>query len=383
MLSLPAVVPRVFAALALLLGLAAPLQAQQVPKTAGRGLRGQYFEGQNFETLIVTRLDPTIDFDWTYGPTSPDKSTQRFLSPAPGVPAEGFSVRWMGHLYIPVSGRYTFRILNDDGMRVWLGGKKILDAWRDQVATETATEIELVGGRYYPLRAEYYQVQWDTRARLTWQLPGSAAEPQPIPADNLYAALPPSAKPIPNAAVRPRRVAAPAPVVPSVAPAAPIARAAPAPARRTAPVPRRPAPTPPVAPPAAALPGPATAPDTLPDLATLRKGAAVTLSNLYFTQSTATLLPTSRPLLNQLARMLRAQPALRLEIAGHTDNVGEPALNLRLSEQRARTVRRYLVQQGIDSVRLTAVGYGGTRPVADNRDPQQRPRNRRVEVVVQ
>ena len=46
-------------------------------------------------------------------------------------------------------------------------------------------------------------------------------------------------------------------------------------------------------------------------------------------------------------------------------------------------VRRYLVQQGIDSLRLTARGYGGTRPVADNRDPQQRPRNRRVEVIVQ
>jgi outer membrane protein OmpA-like peptidoglycan-associated protein len=121
----------------------------------------------------------------------------------------------------------------------------------------------------------------------------------------------------------------------------------------------------------------------LPDLAALSRGAAVTLPNLYFTQSTASLLPTSRPMLNALARRLREQPRLRLEIAGHTDNVGEPALNLRLSEQRARVVRQYLVQQGIDSARLTARGYGGTRPVADNRDPRQRPRNRRVEVVVQ
>ncbi|WP_311181763.1 OmpA family protein [Hymenobacter volaticus] len=56
---------------------------------------------------------------------------------------------------------------------------------------------------------------------------------------------------------------------------------------------------------------------------------------------------------------------------------------MRLSEQRAQVVRRYLVQQGIDSARLVARGYGGTRPVADNRDPQQRARNRRVEVVVQ
>jgi outer membrane protein OmpA-like peptidoglycan-associated protein len=121
----------------------------------------------------------------------------------------------------------------------------------------------------------------------------------------------------------------------------------------------------------------------LPDFRTLTRGAAVTLPNLYFTQSTASLLSTSRPVLNSLARTLRQQPTLRLEIAGHTDNIGDAALNLRLSEQRARVVRQYLVQQGIDSVRLVARGYGGTRPVADNHDMQQRARNRRVEVVVQ
>jgi len=121
----------------------------------------------------------------------------------------------------------------------------------------------------------------------------------------------------------------------------------------------------------------------LPDLSALSKGAALALPNLYFTQSTAALLPSSRPILNALAQTLRTKPDLRLEIAGHADNVGDPGLNLRLSDQRARVVRRYLMQQGIDSGRLVARGYGGTRPVADNRDLQQRARNRRVEVVVQ
>lgn len=107
------------------------------------------------------------------------------------------------------------------------------------------------------------------------------------------------------------------------------------------------------------------------------------LTSLYFTRSTADLLPASRPTLDALAQTLRRQPALRLEIAGHTDNVGEAGRNLRLSQQRVLLVQRYLVQQGIDSLRLTARGYGGSRPVADNRDPQRRPLNRRVEVVVQ
>jgi outer membrane protein OmpA-like peptidoglycan-associated protein len=139
-------------------------------------------------------------------------------------------------------------------------------------------------------------------------------------------------------------------------------------------VPRRPAPVRPVLP--ASIPAP------LPILAALPRGTVVALPSLYFTQSTASLLPASRPTLTALVQALRQRPALRLEIAGHTDNVGKADQNLRLSQQRAQVVRRYLVQQGIDSLRLTARGYGGTRPVADNRDPQQRPRNRRVEVVV-
>ena len=121
----------------------------------------------------------------------------------------------------------------------------------------------------------------------------------------------------------------------------------------------------------------------LPTLSTLTKGETLTLPNLYFTRSMAALLPTSYPTLNALAHTLQQQPTLRLTIAGHTDNIGDATLNQKLSEQRAQVVRRYIVQQGIDSLRLATVGYGGTRPVADNHDPRQRPRNRRVEVVVE
>ncbi|AHJ99633.1 hypothetical protein Hsw_4038 [Hymenobacter swuensis DY53] len=349
------------------------------PRTKGAGLRGQYYEGQNFGKLALSRIDPGIDFNWTIGPTG-----DHFVSPGPGVPGEWFSARWKGHLYAPVTGVYTFRMTTDDGMRVWVGGQRILNSWQNQAVSSYTAQIALTAGRYYPIRVDYYQAGQDSRASLAWQLPATMEEPQPIPAAYLYASLPATAVPIPVAAskpeaqpVRPQTAGLPpgvtsTPLKPAVVVGRrPVAPVAPRPVRR----PRRtPPPTNPVAP-----------PDTvpLPDLSALSKGAAVTLPNLYFTQSTAALLPSSRPTLNALARRLREQPAMRLEIAGHTDNVGEAALNLRLSEQRARVVRQYLVQQGIDSVRLAARGYGGTRPVADNRDPQQRPRNRRVEVVVQ
>ncbi|WP_048825386.1 PA14 domain-containing protein [Hymenobacter sp. DG25B] len=352
---------------------------------------GQYYNGRSFEELAYTRTDPTIDFDWTYSSPGPGQPPQRFRSPAPGVSGDDFSIRWTGHLYVPVTGLYTFRILSDDGMRVWIGGKRVLSSWRDQRVTAVTTQVQLTGGRYYPIRVEYYQVQWDTRALLTWQLPASSEPAQPISPENLYAALPSSAKPIPREAERPRPKTPPVESV-SSAPLAPakttpaVVRAVRPPVRRSAvvrPARRAPVATLPEPPVPVAAPADTPAASALPDLSTLTKGTAVTLPNLYFTQGKATLLPTSRPILNQLVRTLRAQPALRLEIAGHTDNVGNAELNRQLSEQRARNVRQYLMQHGIDSVRLTPRGYGGTRPVADNRDPKQRPRNRRVEVVVE
>jgi outer membrane protein OmpA-like peptidoglycan-associated protein len=82
--------------------------------------------------------------------------------------------------------------------------------------------------------------------------------------------------------------------------------------------------------------------------------------------------------LDTLARVLGSYPALRLEVQGHTDNQGDPAINQRLSRQRAGAVCAYLTAHGVAASRLRAVGYGGARPVADNTQPSQRPRNRRV-----
>jgi outer membrane protein OmpA-like peptidoglycan-associated protein len=107
-------------------------------------------------------------------------------------------------------------------------------------------------------------------------------------------------------------------------------------------------------------------------------GEAVTLPELYFNQGQAELLPPARTALDGLARTLRARPSLRFEVQGHTDNVGNPELNRQLSQQRAETVCLYLTAHGVATAQLRPLGYGGTQPVADNADPTQRPRNRRV-----
>jgi outer membrane protein OmpA-like peptidoglycan-associated protein len=97
---------------------------------------------------------------------------------------------------------------------------------------------------------------------------------------------------------------------------------------------------------------------------------------VLFKLATAELLPAARPALNRLAEELRARPALRLRIAGHTDRLGESDKNLVLSEQRAEAVKGYLVKAGIAAERLSTIGYGDKQLLYSSPDA----RNRRVEV---
>jgi outer membrane protein OmpA-like peptidoglycan-associated protein len=114
----------------------------------------------------------------------------------------------------------------------------------------------------------------------------------------------------------------------------------------------------------------------------LRKGQTVVLNNIYFDQSSYTLRPESGAELDRLVAALRANPNLKIVIAGHTDNVGDARLNNLLSENRAKVVRNYLFNRGIADARLSAVGYGPSRPVAPNDTEEARSRNRRVEFTV-
>ena len=89
------------------------------------------------------------------------------------------------------------------------------------------------------------------------------------------------------------------------------------------------------------------------------------------------------PTLRELAQRLQAAPQAQVEIQGHTDSSGSEAANLRVSTSRAKSVRSYLISQGVSAARLTAVGYGESRPLTDNDSEEGRQRNRRVSLRVQ
>ncbi|MES2772553.1 MAG: OmpA family protein [Bacteroidota bacterium] len=104
-----------------------------------------------------------------------------------------------------------------------------------------------------------------------------------------------------------------------------------------------------------------------------------TLDNVQFDVGLATLRPSSGRQLDELAEYLRWKDGQSMEIAGHTDNVGGPADNLKLSQRRAETVKTWLIKKGIAASRIVAKGYGDTQPVADNKTAEGRQQNRRTE----
>jgi outer membrane protein OmpA-like peptidoglycan-associated protein/uncharacterized protein YidB (DUF937 family) len=107
---------------------------------------------------------------------------------------------------------------------------------------------------------------------------------------------------------------------------------------------------------------------------------AVNLNVINFATGSASVPAESYDVLNRAATALKSAPAgTPIEIGGHTDNTGNAAANLQLSQQRAEAVRAYLIQQGVDGSTLTARGYGDTRPVASNDTDEGRFRNRRIE----
>lgn len=111
---------------------------------------------------------------------------------------------------------------------------------------------------------------------------------------------------------------------------------------------------------------------------TLEVGVSITLNNVFFRTGKYDLLDISIVELDKVVEMMKEHPTLRIELGGHTDNVGSDQLNQRLSEQRAKTVYDYLVKHGIDASRLSFKGYGSSQPVADNKTPEGRRQNRRT-----
>ena len=118
------------------------------------------------------------------------------------------------------------------------------------------------------------------------------------------------------------------------------------------------------------------------DLEPVAVGSQIRLNNIFFAYQKSNLGPESQGELDRILKLMNDYPKLKIEVSGHTDNVGSREYNLKLSKQRAKAVADYLISKGIDKSRITYVGYGFDKPVSDNNSAAGRKLNRRSEIKI-
>jgi outer membrane protein OmpA-like peptidoglycan-associated protein len=110
--------------------------------------------------------------------------------------------------------------------------------------------------------------------------------------------------------------------------------------------------------------------------------AAIVLKNIFFDYNKFELKPESQVELDKLVQLMIDNPTVKIQVEGHTDNIGNAADNMKLSENRAKAVMNYLISKSIKADRIVAKGFGATQPVADNSTEQGRSQNRRTEIKI-
>jgi hypothetical protein len=150
---------------------------------AGGGLKAEYFNNTTLSgEPVLTRLDPEINFNWGNadepGRNSPDAS----------INVDNFSARWSGELEVDLTDTYTFQITANNGFRLWLDGKPIIDFWNNGTTSNRLSEpIELIGGDTHSIRMEYFEGEDTAIAQLFWE--SSTREQQIIPSGALQPPL--------------------------------------------------------------------------------------------------------------------------------------------------------------------------------------------------
>lgn len=138
----------------------APVPASALAMDGKAGFKGEYFNNKELRGQpALVRTDEQVNFDWSRG------------RPAPQVNDDGFSVRWTGKFVPSESGKYKLGATADDGVRVYLDGKLLVDDWKNDSVRTVMKEVNLEAGRAYDLRIEYYDNIRDAIVKFVWSLP--------------------------------------------------------------------------------------------------------------------------------------------------------------------------------------------------------------------
>jgi outer membrane protein OmpA-like peptidoglycan-associated protein len=312
------------------------------------GLRGEYYNGINFDQLVLSRVDKKIGF------------SARLKSPCRGVGKEFFSIRWSGAIVAPTSGMYTFHITADDGVRLWVNHQLVIDGWVEQEATAYAGKIMLEEAEEYDIRIEYFNTIIHSVIDVQWELP---PEVYATFGNSFHLSAGKSA--IPYQQLKP-------------VPTAPKAKVSLVMNERTERLVLQKN--------SSANQSKAKTADRIPAVkrgrADFGKDEPIVLKTVIFEQQKSDIPNAAYPELNTLLIYLKKHAQKKIKISGHTDYIGDSLDNQLLSEARARAVADYLVKGGIDQARVTSEGFGGRIPIVVGEKLEDRLINRRVEFVI-
>jgi len=140
-----------------------------------RGLKAEYFRGKELSgTPVLTRIDSRVAFRWDRAAPTDDLVARGELSQAQALSGDEFSVRWTGQLLPPVTGKYELVIGANDGFRLFIDGRELIDGWQlNERVRSVSAPIELQAGKAYDLRLEFFEEIRDAEIRLGWRRPGA------------------------------------------------------------------------------------------------------------------------------------------------------------------------------------------------------------------
>lgn len=338
---------------------------------AQRGLKADYYDGRNFDRYVTSRVENKIDMFWNQVP------------PVEGIDPHDCSIRWTGWIRPAKSGIYSFYARVDDGIRVWIDDELVISNWKLNDVGISNGSARLKKDQFYKLKVEYFNALIEGEITLLWDIPqGNVKWYNRWFQKKDYEIIQPGyfhLTPDPSKINEGPPVQSEPELIADVSSEVSISEEPPSqivasresntektmresqieesleqesanPTDDLDPTPER-------------------IDDFIP-------------KNILFERTKVTILEESYHELNRFADFMLEHPEINVKIEGHTDPVGNEEENFLLSERRAYAVARYLVKKNVAADRISAEGFGGSRPLQIPEDGRYVAKNRRVEFIV-